>query len=58
MSNGRKGLGLISMEERIGVLQGKFRIRTKPGDGMEIHAWVPLEDVRREGRVMESDDNR
>ena len=41
-SNGRKGLGLISMEERVGVLQGTFRIKTKPGDGTEIHAWVPL----------------
>ena len=41
-SSGRKGLGLISMEERVGVLQGTFRIKTKPGDGTEIHAWVPL----------------
>ena len=44
----RKGLGLISMEERVRVLQGMFRIKTKPGDGTEIHAWVPLEDVNCE----------
>lgn len=38
----RKGLGLTSMAERVGMLNGTFRIRTKPGDGTEIHAWVPL----------------
>jgi signal transduction histidine kinase len=46
----RKGLGLTSMEERVGALGGMFRIRTKPGDGTEIHAWVPLEDVKSESR--------
>jgi PAS domain S-box-containing protein len=44
----RKGLGLTSMMERVGMLKGTFRIRTKPGDGTEIHAWVPLEDMNRE----------
>ncbi len=39
----RKGLGLISMEERVGMLNGTFRIRTKSGHGAELHAWVPLE---------------
>jgi PAS domain S-box-containing protein len=47
-STRRKGLGLISMEERVGTLGGEFRIRTKPGDGTEIHAWVPLEVVKSE----------
>lgn len=42
VSNGRKGLGLISLEERVGALHGTFRIKTKPGDGTEIHAWVPI----------------
>jgi signal transduction histidine kinase len=46
----RKGLGLTSMEERVGALGGMFRIGTKPGDGTEIHAWVPLEDVKSESR--------
>jgi signal transduction histidine kinase len=36
------------MEERVGTLGGEFRIRTKPGDGTEIHAWVPLEVVKSE----------
>ena len=39
----RKGLGLSSMAERVGILNGTFRIRAKPGEGTEIHAWVPLE---------------
>ena len=38
----RNGLGLTSMAERVGVLQGTFRVKTKPGDGTEVHAWVPL----------------
>lgn len=44
----RKGLGLTSMEERVGALQGTFRIRGNSGDGTEIHAWVPLEGVNCE----------
>ncbi|MCS6897341.1 MAG: PAS domain-containing protein [Nitrospira sp.] len=43
------GLGLISMEERIRLMRGTFRVRTQPGKGTEIHAWIPLPDlVRRE----------
>jgi len=44
----RKGLGLTSMAERVRMLNGTFRVRTKPGDGMEIHAWVPLEADERD----------
>ena len=42
----RKGLGLTSMAERVWSLKGTFRVRTKPYDGTEIHAWVPLDDVK------------
>ena len=45
-----QGLGLTSMTERLGMLKGTFRLRTKPGDGTEIHAWVPLEDVKGESQ--------
>ena len=38
------GLGLISMEERIQLMNGMFRIRTQPGKGTEVHAWIPLPD--------------
>jgi signal transduction histidine kinase len=44
----RKGLGLISMEERVRALQGTFRVRTRAGDGTEIHVWLPLEDITSE----------
>lgn len=39
-----RGLGLISMEERVRLFQGTFRIRSSPGQGTEVHAWVPLSD--------------
>ena len=39
----RNGLGLISMRERLEALNGTFHLRTKPGDGTEVHAWIPLE---------------
>lgn len=39
----RMGIGIISMEERVGALCGTLRIKTKPGDGTEVHAWVPLD---------------
>ncbi|OQW32678.1 MAG: hypothetical protein A4E19_04775 [Nitrospira sp. SG-bin1] len=43
VSRGRKGLGLISLQERVGALQGTFRIKAKPGYGTEVHAWLPLD---------------
>ena len=49
----RKGLGLTSMEERVRALLGTFRVRTKPGDGTEIHAWVPLTSQNTEELVRE-----
>ena len=45
---GQKGLGLTSMKERVKLLNGTIRIRTNPGEGTEVHAWVPLEDVKCE----------
>ena len=45
---GQKGLGLTSMKERVKLLNGTVRIRTNPGDGTEVHAWVPLEILERE----------
>lgn len=46
-SGRRKGLGLTSMEERVRQLNGTFRIRTQPGKGTEVHAWIPLESAER-----------
>ena len=42
----RKGLGLTSMAERVFALNGTFLVRAAPGNGTEIHAWVPLEDMK------------
>ena len=36
-----RGLGLVSMEERVRLLKGTFRLRTRLGEGTEVHAWVP-----------------
>jgi two-component system sensor histidine kinase UhpB len=38
-----KGLGLISMEERVRHIGGKFSISVKPGDGVCIEIRIPLE---------------
>ena len=38
-----KGLGLISMEERVRHLGGTFSISPKPGDGTRIDIRIPLE---------------
>jgi signal transduction histidine kinase len=33
------------MEERVRLLKGTFRIRTQPGEGTEVHAWVPVAEL-------------
>jgi PAS domain S-box-containing protein len=40
--NGRSGLGLISMRERLNLVGGKFVIVSKPGSGTRVEATVPL----------------
>jgi signal transduction histidine kinase len=41
-SNGHAGLGLVSMRERVAVLNGKLTIHSAPGRGTRIVARVPL----------------
>jgi len=41
-------LGLIGMEERIHLMKGIFRVRTYPGTGIEVYAWVPVPDLVHE----------
>ena len=36
------GLGLISMEERVRLVNGEFFVRSQPGKGTEIEVHVPL----------------
>ncbi|MES2221822.1 MAG: ATP-binding protein [Acidobacteriota bacterium] len=36
------GLGVRSMEERAHMLGGSFQLRSHPGEGTRVEAWVPL----------------
>jgi PAS domain S-box-containing protein len=42
-ARGKGGLGLISMEERVRLVNGDFSIRSEPGKGTEIEVHVPLD---------------
>ncbi|HEX5084704.1 MAG TPA: MASE1 domain-containing protein [Blastocatellia bacterium] len=37
-----RGLGLVSMEERVKLLRGSFVLTTRPGAGTELRAQIPL----------------
>lgn len=37
-----RGLGLISMQERVHLVHGKFTVESRPGAGTKIIAVVPL----------------
>jgi signal transduction histidine kinase len=37
-----RGLGLVSMKERLKSVQGQLAIRSEPKHGTTIQAWVPL----------------
>jgi signal transduction histidine kinase len=41
---GRKGLGLIAMQERVTAIGGSLRIESRPGLGTELSIRIPLED--------------
>jgi len=41
-SSRHTGLGVVSMRERVGVLNGKLVINTAPGRGTRIVARIPL----------------
>lgn len=41
-ANGIGGLGLVSMKERVGAVNGRFYIESKPGKGTKIIAFVPV----------------
>jgi PAS domain S-box-containing protein len=38
----RPGLGIISMKERVRLVQGEFSIYSRPGQGTEVTVFVPL----------------
>jgi signal transduction histidine kinase len=43
----RHGLGLISMRERLHLVDGEFSIESRPGEGTTIRARVPLMAEKR-----------
>src|SRR5580658_693146 len=42
-TRGRKGLGLIAMQERVTAIGGSLRIESRPGLGTELSIRIPLE---------------
>jgi signal transduction histidine kinase len=46
-----RGLGLISMSERVNMVNGLFSITSKPNSGTEISARVPLSDQKQTSQV-------
>jgi PAS domain S-box-containing protein len=44
----RRGLGLVTMEERIRLAQGRLVVRSRRGRGTHVHAWVPLPSEEKE----------
>ena len=47
----RQGLGLISMRERLQLVNGEFHIESERGQGTTIHARVPLKARERDLRL-------
>ena len=41
-----KGLGLISMGERLEAVGGTFKISSAPGEGTKVNVFVPLSAVQ------------
>jgi signal transduction histidine kinase len=46
-----RGLGLISMQERMKLVKGEFAIDSQPKCGTTIHAWVPFSSESHSVRV-------
>ncbi|MDH5194812.1 MAG: PAS domain S-box protein [Nitrospira sp.] len=43
-SSHQKGLGLISMRERLRMLNGFLNIHSRPADGTRVCAWIPSQE--------------
>ena len=52
-----RGLGLVSMQERINLVQGRFAVDSKPGKGTRIFAAVPFVS-EREGALHDEPGNK
>jgi signal transduction histidine kinase len=38
------GIGLLSMKERVRLVDGEFTLKSKPGKGTRIDVWAPLSE--------------
>jgi two-component system, chemotaxis family, CheB/CheR fusion protein len=50
----KRGLGLISMEERVRQAGGVFTLKTTPGEGVRIDVRIPLSRRHAGGKALES----
>jgi signal transduction histidine kinase len=44
-----QGLGIRGMRERVGILGGRFELRSQPGDGTQLRIWIPNEGTANRG---------
>lgn len=45
--DGKRGLGLMGMEERMSTVGGEFHLRSAPGEGTTIRLTTPTEELRQ-----------
>ena len=50
----KRGLGLISMEERVRQAGGVFTLKTTPGEGVRIDVRIPLPQQKTGRKALES----
>lgn len=46
----KKTLGILGMQERIAIIQGEYRIRSKPGEGTLVEVKVPTGNSKYENK--------
>jgi signal transduction histidine kinase len=50
-SSENKRLGLLGMRERVEMVGGSFRVHSAPGDGTTVHASIPIQNHRSNGKA-------
>jgi CheY-like chemotaxis protein/two-component sensor histidine kinase len=50
VARAKRGLGLVSMQERAGLVRGQLSVRSAPGQGTTISVRVPYEQDKRQHR--------
>jgi two-component system sensor histidine kinase UhpB len=50
-----RGLGLLSIDERVRLVRGRWRIRSRPQSGTQMHVCVPLRAEGTDDRALELD---